>query len=97
MRITRWLQHQRTLDSAKHVTLFGSPVGSEGGSCGRFGAREVRSKSFADAGPLGVAKHADQVKTSRDKRLERVVGRQGLYGARQWQRPSQAPAKLMPH
>ena len=31
MRITRLLQHLRTLDSAKHVTLFGSPVGGEGG------------------------------------------------------------------
>ena len=70
-RITRLPQHQRTLGSAKHVTLLGSPVGSEGGSCGEGGDRvgfvlplspscsfrEVRAKGLADARPLSVAKH----------------------------------------
>ena len=95
MRITRLPQHQRTLDSAKHVTLLGSPVGGEGGSCGKggdrvglvlplspgCGFREVRAKGFADAGPLGVAKHVDQVQIGRDERLDRAVGRQGFNGA----------------
>ena len=34
MRIARVHQHQCTLDSAKHVTLLGSPVGGEGSTCG---------------------------------------------------------------
>ena len=41
----------------------------------------MRAKGFADAGPLGVAKHVDQVQISRDKRLERAVGRQGFHDA----------------
>ena len=41
---------------------------------------EVRAKGFADAGPLGVAKQVNQVQNGRDKRLKRVVGRQGFSG-----------------
>ena len=36
---------------------------------------------MADAWPLGVAKHVDQVQIGRDKRFERAVGRQGFDGA----------------
>ena len=45
------------------------------------GFREVCAKGFADAGPLAVAQHVDQVQIGRDKRLERAVGRQGFNGA----------------
>ena len=45
------------------------------------GFREVCAEGFADAGPLGVAKHIDQIQIGRDKRLERAVGRQGFNGA----------------
>ena len=36
---------------------------------------------FADAGPLGVAKHVDQIQVGRNKRLKGAVGRQGFKGA----------------
>ena len=45
------------------------------------GFREVCAESFADAGPLGVAKHVGQVQIGRDQRLERAVGHRGLNGA----------------
>ena len=72
-----------------------APVGAEGSSRGEggdrvclvlplspgCGFREVCAEGFADAGPLGVAKHIDQIQIGRDKRLERAVGRQGFNGA----------------
>ena len=45
------------------------------------GFREVCAEGFADAGPLGVAKHVDQIQVGRDKRLKRAVGRQGFHDA----------------
>ena len=44
-------------------------------------SKKVCPEGFADAGPLGVAKHVDQIQVGRNKRLKRAVGRQGLNGA----------------
>ena len=110
-RNARLPQHQRTLDSAKHVTLLSSPVGGESSSRGEggdgvglvlplspgCGFREVCVEGCADARPLGVAKHVDQVQVGRDKRLKRAIDRQKFSGAAPVAEASQAPGKLLPH
>ena len=110
-RNARLPQHQRTLESAKHVTLLSSPVGGESSSRGEggdgvglvlplspgCGFREVCVEGCADARPLGVAKHVDQVQVGRDKRLKRAIDRQKFSGAAPVAEASQAPGKLLPH
>ena len=54
----------------------------------------LRAEGFVDAGPLGVAKHVDQVQIGRDKRLDRAVGRQGFNRA-SGRDPRQADSPLV--
>ena len=57
----------------------------------------MRAEGFADGGPLGIAKHVDQVQIGRDKRFKSAVGRQGFNGAAPVAETPQASVGHQPH
>ena len=83
MRLARISQDEGTLDGAENIALFSAPIGGERATRGQSGdrvrlvlplgpgrsLREVGAQGGADVGPLGVAKHVDEVQVSRHQRL----------------------------
>ena len=76
------------------------PVGVESSTGGERGdgfSLAVRAESPVNAWPLGVANHVEKIQIGRHQRLSVPLAIKGSMVPRQWQRPSQAPGKLMPH
>ena len=79
MRLARISQDEGTLDGAKNVALLSTAISGELTTRGQSGDRiglmlplspggrlgEVDAQGGADVGPLGVAKHVDEVQVSR--------------------------------
>ena len=79
MRLARISQDEGTLDGAENIGLFSAPIGGERATRGQSGdrvrlvlplgpgrsLREVGAQGGADVGPLGVARHVDEVQVSR--------------------------------
>ena len=79
MRLTRISHDKGTLDGSENIALFSAPISGERATRGQSGdgvrlvlplspggsLGEVGAQGGADVGPLGVAKHVDEVQVSR--------------------------------
>ena len=91
--------------SAPRLVAKVAPVGREGDGLslalplglGR-GFQKMRAESLADTRPLGVAEHVDKIQVGRPTNGSSVpFATIGSMVPRQWQSPSRAPSRLMPH
>ena len=92
MRLASFAQDKGTLNGAENVALLRSPISGTDATRGQSGDRvrlvlplspsgglgKVGAQGSTDGGPLGVAKHVDEIQVSSHERLQCAIEHHGF-------------------